>query len=341
MIHPQENADLTALNSFAFEARAQYLIDIEQESDIADAVAFTEQKQLPLIVFGGGSNLILDPFLPAVVIRFAREGYRKLSETDADVLVEVEAGHNWHQLVLAMAREGWHGLENLALIPGTVGAAPVQNIGAYGVELKDRFVSLTAFDQESRHFVELSAEQCNFAYRNSIFKSECPGRYIISRVRFRLSKEFVPLLGYGGLRQALDGARPTAEAVLQTVVSVRQSKLPDPAVIGNAGSFFENPIIPDEQFAQLKTRFPDVVAFADRPGYTKLAAGWLIDQAGWKGYRQGAVGVYDKQALVLVNHGGGDAKALMALAAEIQRSVAERYGVNLVPEPRRYPKPSV
>lgn len=337
MIAPIENADLTALNSFGFRSHAQYLFEIGDEAQLSQAVEFAKQKALPLRIIGGGSNLILDEYLPGVTLRFVKQGYRVLSEDDATVLLEVEAGQNWHQLVADSVASGWFGLENLALIPGTVGAAPVQNIGAYGVELKDRFTSLRAYDLRAGDFVELDSAQCAFGYRDSLFKSVMPGRYIITRVCLRLAKVFVPVIHYGGLESFLAGQPVTARAVFDTVVAVRRSKLPDPAQLGNAGSFFENPVVPAEQCEALRQQFPDLVAFPDRPGYCKLAAGWLIDKAGWKGHRQGSVGVYDKQALVLVNHGGGDANQLRELADAIRSSVLQKYGVELVAEPRSMP----
>lgn len=337
MIVPIENADLTALNSFGFSSRAQYLFEIEDEMQLCEAVAFAQQRQLPLRVIGGGSNLILGDYLPGVTLHFCRGGYRVLSEDGLALLLEVEAGQNWHRLVADTVAEGWCGLENLALIPGSAGAAPVQNIGAYGVELKDRFHSLRAYDLEQGAFVDLDAAQCKFGYRDSLFKSGVPGRYIISRIRLKLSKVFEPVIHYGGLAELLKGCAVTAQSVFDTVVAVRRSKLPDPAALGNAGSFFENPVVPETQCEALRGRFPGLVSFPDRPGYCKLAAGWLIDQAGWKGYRQGSVGVYEKQALVLVHHGGGNAAELSALADAIRRSVLDKYGVALVAEPRVMP----
>ncbi|MDI3326098.1 UDP-N-acetylmuramate dehydrogenase [Pontibacterium granulatum] len=338
MSAPLKNADLTALNSFGFASRAQYLFDAASDSELLEAVAFACEQELPFLVIGGGSNLVLDEYIPGVVVRQTSSGYRLLEEDEQSVLLEVAAGQNWHQLVEQTVHAGWSGLENMALIPGTVGAAPVQNIGAYGVELKDRFVSLTAYDREERVFVEFSASQCCFEYRNSIFKSGAPGRYIITRVRLRLSKLFAPRTGYGVLSHYLDGQDVTAQRVFDAVVAIRQSKLPDPQDLGNAGSFFENPVVPVEQCERLRAEYPDLVAYPERDGFMKLAAGWLIDQAGWKGYRAGHVGVYEKQALVLVNYGQGSARELMMLAAKIQASVMEKYGVALVPEPRCYPQ---
>ncbi|WP_370298273.1 UDP-N-acetylmuramate dehydrogenase [Pontibacterium sp.] len=338
MITPVENADLTALNSFGFASRAQYLFDVASDAELLEAVAYADERQLPFLVIGGGSNLVLDEYIPGVVVRQISGGYRVLEEDEGSVLLEVAAGQNWHQLVEQVVDAGWSGLENMALIPGTVGAAPVQNIGAYGVELKDRFVSLTAYDREKQVFVEFSASQCGFGYRNSVFKSVAPGRYIITRVRLRLNKQFVQKTGYGVLSQYLNGQEVTARSVFDAIVAIRQSKLPDPRDLGNAGSFFENPVVPVEQCEQLRAAHPDLVAYPERDGFMKLAAGWLIDHAGWKGYRTGRVGVYEKQALVLVNYGQGSARELMDLASKIQASVMEKYGVALVPEPRCYPQ---
>lgn len=338
MITPLKNADLTTLNSFGFSSRAEFLVDVKSEAELLEAVAFADDQNLPLLVIGGGSNLVLDDYIPGVLVQQTSGGYRVLEEDEQSVVLDVAAGQNWHQLVEQTVDAGWSGLENMALIPGTVGAAPVQNIGAYGVELKDPFVSLTAYDREERAFVEFSASQCGFGYRSSIFKSVAPGRYIITRVRLRLNKQFAPRTGYGALSQYLDGQEITARRVFDAVVAIRQSKLPDPQDLGNAGSFFENPVVPVHQCDRLRAEFPDLIAYPERDGFMKLAAGWLIDQAGWKGYRTGCVGVYEKQALVLVNYGQGSARELMALAAKIQASVMEKYGVALVPEPRYYPQ---
>lgn len=337
MISPLKNADLTALNSFGFSSRAEFLVDVKNETELLETVAFADEQELPLLVIGGGSNLVLGEYIPGVVVQQTSDGYQVLEEGERSVVLDVAAGQNWHQLVEQTVDAGWSGLENMALIPGTVGAAPVQNIGAYGVELKDRFVSLTVYDREERVFVEFSASQCGFGYRNSIFKSVAPGRYIITRVRLRLNKQFAPKTGYGALSQYLDGQEITARRVFDAVVTIRQSKLPDPQDLGNAGSFFENPVVPVQQCEQLRAEFPGLIAYPERDGFMKLAAGWLIDQAGWKGYRTGCVGVYEKQALVLVNYGQGSARELMALAEKIQASVMEKYGVALVPEPRCYP----
>ncbi|MGB0468501.1 MAG: UDP-N-acetylmuramate dehydrogenase [Pontibacterium sp.] len=337
MIQPIENADLSRLNSFGFESEAQFLIKAATDQDVCDAMNFAAQRDLPVLVLGGGSNLVLHSYVPGVVLQLSQTGYSLVAQENDNCLIDVEAGQNWHQLVTETVARGWYGLENLAFIPGTVGAAPVQNIGAYGVELKDRFVSLRAFDREVGQVVTLTASQCHFAYRDSLFKSICPGRYIILRIRLKLSNSYKPVLAYGALTQCLQNEAPEADEVLAAVIATRQSKLPDPVELGNAGSFFENPVIPVDQYKKLRMQYPQLVAFKDKPGFMKLAAGWLIDQAGWKGYREGNLGVYAKQALVLVNYGGGTVKDLRVLSEKIQASVYAKFGVSLSPEPRFYP----
>ncbi len=335
-----ENAELSACNSFGFSVIAERFARVDSLSRLQALLDLARERDWPLLLLGGGSNLILKPFLPGLVLQPANSGWQLREEGKRQVVVEVAAGENWHTFVTAMLRAGYYGLENLALIPGNVGAAPIQNIGAYGVELADCLLELDAYDREAGALVTLTAAQCRFGYRDSIFKSACPGRYVIWQLRFALAREFVPRLGYQALRDALAGQRiaaPCAEDVFQAVVAMRQAKLPDPAELGNAGSFFENPVVPEATCRQLRQQFPKLVAFADRPGYMKLAAGWLIDQAGWKGRSRGAVGVYHKQALVLVNHGGGTAAELQLLADEVRASVREMFGIELCQEPRIYP----
>jgi len=268
-----------------------------------------------------------------LVARMALRGVRLLDEDAQFRVVEAAAGETWHDFVTYCVERGWGGLENLALIPGTVGAAPVQNVGAYGVELCDRFAGLTAYDLRRRAWTDMDAAQCAFAYRDSVFKRE-PGRWVIAAVRVRLPKRWTPVLEYPDLRrhERLAGA-PTAGDIYEAVCQIRRAKLPDPAVLGNAGSFFKNPVVPAARCEELCARFPGLVAYPQQDGTRKLAAGWLIDQCGWKGRQLGTAGVHDRQALVLVNRGGAAAADIMALAAEIQRQVADRYQVTLEPEP--------
>jgi len=290
-----------------------------------------------LLVLGGGSNVVLPYELDGLVARVGFPGIRLLEARPDAWIVEAGGGVSWHGFVSACLDQGWDGLENLALIPGTVGAAPVQNIGAYGVELKDRFLSLSAWDVARGEMIEMDADDCRFAYRDSMFKHEMPGRWLITAVRFTLPRPWQPVLDYPDLRRhavlARSEASITARQVHDAVCAIRRAKLPDPAIQGNAGSFFKNPLVNPAQYQSLLTRFPGLIGYAQPGGFYKLAAGWLIEQCGWKGRRLGPVGMHERQALVLVNDGGATATEVMALAQAVQASVAERYGVRLEPEP--------
>jgi len=290
----------------------------------------------PKFVLGGGSNIILTRDMPQVVLKIEMPGMR-LVEVRADAwVVEAGAGVGWHEFVAYTLANGWPGLENLALIPGTVGAAPVQNIGAYGVELKDRFDSLDAVDLVTGRSVTLHAGVCAFGYRDSVFKHLLAGRSVITRVRFRLPKPWQPVLGYLELerRMAETGiTAPSAQQVFDWVCAIRRAKLPDPAQIGNAGSFFKNPVVTIEQCRDIIGRDPEIVHYPLPDGSVKLAAGWMIDACGWKGKTVGNAGVYEKQALVLVNRGGAIGSEVMLLARAIQESVYGRFGIRLESEP--------
>ena len=269
-----------------------------------------------------------------MIIKIEIKGIELLKETEDHVLVEVGAGENWHEWVLYTIQNDWAGIENLSLIPGTVGASPMQNIGAYGVELKDVFHSLKALNRTTGEVEIFDAEQCEFGYRESVFKHKLKDVYVICYVTFKLSKKPVFHTEYGIIRDVLaeKGVRDLSiKAISDAVIAIRQSKLPDPEKIGNAGSFFKNPTIDLEFFEKLKSEFPEIPAYPVSEGM-KLAAGWLIEKAGWKGKRVGNIGVHDKQALVLVNHGNGDGKAIAELSQEIRASVREKFGVELHPE---------
>jgi len=332
---PREQADLTALNTLAVPARARYLADVRSVDELQQALDWAAEHQLPLQLLGGGSNLVFAGDFPGMVIHIALRGRRLEPLDDNSAELVLQAGENWHEAVLFAARAGYRGIENLALIPGTAGAAPVQNIGAYGVELCDTLVSVTALDRRQGRVVVLDADDCCFGYRDSLFKHQ-PGRYIILEIRLRLSRCAPFKLGYGDLQQTLgvtgDDGGLTPLQVAQAVMSVRQQKLPDPSNLPNAGSFFKNPVVPLEQYRQLRERFSELVSYPVEGG-VKLAAGWLIDQAGWKGFRNEKVGVHDRQALVLVNHGSGSGADILALAEQVQASVLEKFGVALEMEP--------
>ncbi|QOT75860.1 UDP-N-acetylmuramate dehydrogenase [Cupriavidus basilensis] len=322
-------------NTFGFDVRARFAVHVRSEADLLAALADPRAQGLPLVVLGGGSNVVLTQDLDALVLLMEIPGYA-VASADAAHLVTAGAGENWHALVCRTIADGLPGLENLALIPGTAGAAPIQNIGAYGVELRERFDSLRAFDRHRGEFVHLTLEQCRFAYRDSLFKREGRGRYIITAVTLRLPLPWQPVLGYAELARELaqdPAAHPTAERIRDAVIAIRSRKLPDPAQVGNAGSFFKNPVVGAEQRDALLVRYPNLVSHAQPDGSYKLAAGWLIDQCGFKGVSDGPVGVYGKQALVLVHHGGGTGQALLALAHRIADAVQVRFGVRIEPEP--------
>ena len=351
----EKNVPLQPYNTFRIVARAQALIRVGSEDDVLAVLAEPEWATAPRFVLGGGSNIVLTGDVRALVLKVEIPGRRLVAETDRAWIVEAGAGENWHELVRWTLAQGWPGLENMALIPGTVGAAPVQNIGAYGVELQDRFESLDAIDLETGRRFSLDAAQCGFGYRDSVFKhvptpadpaSGRPaglglaGRALITRVRFRLPKPWKPELGYLDLqrRMAETGvSQPTPQQIFDWVCEIRRAKLPDPAVIGNAGSFFKNPTVTPEQCADIIAREPRIVHYHLADGTVKLAAGWLIDACGWKGKSIGQAGVYEKQALVLVNRGvegdGATGGEVMTLAKAIQTSVYERFGILLEPEP--------
>ncbi|SOY49628.1 UDP-N-acetylmuramate dehydrogenase [Cupriavidus taiwanensis] len=323
-------------NTFGFDARARFAVHVRSEADLSAALADPRAEGLPLVVLGGGSNVVLTGDLDALVLLMEIPGYQveATSEGGDAWLVTVGAGENWNVLVNRTIADGMPGLENLALIPGTAGAAPIQNIGAYGVELRERFAGVRAYDRQAGAFVWLDLQDCDFGYRDSLFKRAGAGRYIITAVTLRLPKGWQPVLSYGELARELDGqAAPDAAAIRDAVVAIRSRKLPDPAQLGNAGSFFKNPLVSATQRNALLQAHPDLVSYAQPDGSYKLAAGWLIDRCGFKGVSDGPVGVYGKQALVLVHHGGGTGAMLLALANRIADTVQARYGVRIEPEP--------
>jgi UDP-N-acetylmuramate dehydrogenase len=351
----EKNVPLQPCNTFGIAARAQTLVRVHSADDIAAFLADKELSGGPVFVLGGGSNIILTGDVRPVVLKMEIKGLRLVEETPRAFIVEAGAGEVWHDCVAWTLDQGYPGLENLAMIPGTVGASPVQNIGAYGVELQDRFESLDAIDLATGERFTLDAAQCAFGYRDSVFKHApaqpevagglprgmgLAGRAVITHVRFRLPRPWKPVLGYLELerRRAEAGVdHPTARQMFDWVCDIRRAKLPDPAVVGNAGSFFKNPTVSPEQCADIIAREPKIVHYPMPDGSIKLAAGWLIDACGWKGKSIGKAGVYEKQALVLVNRGRGEQSVtggeVMTLAKAIQTSVYERFGIRLEPEP--------
>ena len=331
----ESDVDLRPYNSFGLPAKARRLVRIRSEADLRWVVNHPDWGRASKFILGGGSNLVLTRDLQPLVLKVEVPGRRLLDAGD-DWIVEAGAGERWHELVMWSLEQGVGGLENLALIPGTVGAAPVQNIGAYGVELKDRFECLDTLDLMSGRLVSLDKAACHFGYRDSVFKQHLAGRSVILRVRFRCPKRWVPELGYLDLQRAQEAAgiaQPTPAQVADWVMAIRRAKLPDPAVIGNAGSFFKNPIVTAEACRAVIAREPHIVHYPLDDGRCKLAAGWLIDACGWKGKSVGGAGVYEKQALVLVNRGEARGGEVLTLAQAIQASVFARFGVQLEPEP--------
>ncbi len=326
---------LGPLNTLALPGRAARFAHITESASLRDPIL----AQGPRFILGGGSNLVLNGDVDRLVLHMAIPGKRLLKEDAEAFYIEAGAGENWHDFVQWTLAQGWPGLENLSLIPGTVGAAPIQNIGAYGLEVSERLHSVTAWDFDRKDFVHFDRDQCRFAYRDSLFKQEgwhLSGRMAITSVLFRLPKVWQANCRYADVAQELAArniALPTARDIADAVIAVRQRKLPDPAVIPNAGSFFHNPVIAAAQADALKAAHPGLPCYPQADGRVKLAAGWLIEQAGWKGKALGPVGMYEKQALVLVNHGNANGNDVKRTMTAVQASVEEKFGVALTPEP--------
>ena len=333
-----ENARLDARNTFGVAARAPMLVDVADAAALPELFGYAMLRDGPVLVLGGGSNLLFAGDAPGAVLALSSQRIELLREVGDAVIVRADAGVGWHDFVLWTLGHGLCGLENLALIPGTVGAAPIQNIGAYGVEVRDAIRAVHAFDRRDRGFVRLDAGDCDFAYRDSLFKHD-PDRYIVTAVEFVLSRTPDLRLEYAGIREELtamgiDGT-PRASQVAEAVIRIRQRKLPDPARLGNAGSFFKNPIVPMAIAEALQATQPAMPVFRGAGDESrKLSAAWLIDQCGWKGHRHGDAGVSAEHALVLVNHGQATGLQLLDLARRIAASVRDRFGIAIEPEPR-------
>jgi UDP-N-acetylmuramate dehydrogenase len=328
------NLGLKHRNSFGLDSTAELGYEITSANQLPALMKELGDKKLGWRVLGGGSNVILPESLPGATLLINILGQELIKSDDSNTWLSVGAGVNWHELVSWTLEKDLPALENLALIPGTVGAAPIQNIGAYGVEVGEYIDSIEAFDSVAHAFITLPQEACQFAYRDSYFKQN-PNRFIVTKVVFKIPKSWRARLQYADLAKQFAGlnTNPSAKQIFDAVCAIRSKKLPDPAVIGNAGSFFQNPIVSTEQCEQLIQQFPNLVSYPDAPGMRKLAAGWLIDQCGFKGKRIGPVGVYEKQALVLVNHGDGTSTDILNLAKNIQQEVLNKFGVQLEIEP--------
>lgn len=334
----QENISLKKLNSFQCEAKASYFVIVQTKEALIEAIEWANAKGITFLIIGGGSNILFTQDVSGLVIKMEIKGIHKSNETSSAVFLTVGAGENWHHFVQYTIQKSWGGLENLSLIPGTVGAAPIQNIGAYGVEIKDCIDTVYAYEVISKKLIELDNAACQFDYRNSIFKKE-KNKYIIYAVQFKLQKQPHLNISYGAIREQLYKqhiTNPNLENVSQAVVAIRREKLPDPSLLGNAGSFFKNPMITKAQYVELLTNYPNIVAYPISDDSYKIAAGWLIEAAGWKGKKIGPIGSYDKQALVIVNYGNGTGKEVYNYSESIIQSVQEKFGVQLEREVNVY-----
>lgn len=338
---PLANFSLRDRNTLGFEVIAEWVLPITQAEQIPPAIRWAKNAGLSHRVLGGGSNVVLPTQLPGLTLLMDIDFIEVLENRDSNTRLRVGAGVNWNDFVRWTLDQNYRGLENLALIPGTVGAAPIQNIGAYGVEVKEYIDLVEAYDCQTNQWVTLSKTDCQFSYRHSVFKDE-PNRFVITAVIFDLPKVWQPRMSYADLtnhfaNRSIDAI--TSSAIFDAVCAIRTQKLPDPKVIGNVGSFFQNPVISNQQLQSLKEQFPQIVSYPESATHSKLAAGWLIDQCGFKGMQMGNVGVHDKQALVLTHRGGGNAEDLLGLAGQIQKKVKEAFGVELTVEPMIYSEP--
>ena len=324
----ERHFSLKNYNSFGIEVETEFFAAISNEAELIEVLKSNGNK--PFRVLGGGSNVLLTEDYKGLTLVMQNKGISILEETASHVLIEVQAGENWHELVLWALENDFGGIENLALIPGSVGAAPIQNIGAYGVELSSVFHRCKALDLESLSFNEFDKAACEFGYRSSVFKTHLKGKAIITRVQFKLSKKnHQTHTQYGTLQASLQGKEISIQNIAASVIAIRKSKLPDPAQIGNSGSFFKNPVIPVNQFKQLQENYPEIPHYPDTAEKIKIPAGWLIEKLGYKGKRFGDAGVHEKQALVLVNYGNAKGVELLNLAQQIQEQVLQNFGVRL------------
>lgn len=332
----RENHSLKAYNTFGIDVSARYFLEVNTESELQNTLQDPLVKLNRLIVLGGGSNVLLKNDLDGVVIKNSISGHKIVKKEGQYTYVKAGGGEDWHQLVVKTLDQGLGGLENLSLIPGTVGASPMQNIGAYGVEIKDVFSELTAVKISDGSVHHFGPQECEFDYRSSIFKTRLKGQFIITSVTYRLTNHSHDLrMDYGAIQQTLQEWKienPTIKHISEAVVAIRQSKLPDPAEIGNSGSFFKNPVISKADFEQLEMQFKDMPGYPVNATEVKVPAAWLIEKCGWKGHREGNCGVHKNHALVLVNYGGARGEDIWQLAQKIQASVKEKFGIELHPE---------
>ncbi len=331
-----KNISLKSYNTFGIDAKTAYFTELSDEKELPLLLNWIEKNNLPYYILSGGSNVLFVDDFPGIIIHVNTKGIKKIDETEGHVFIQAKAGENWEDFVELCLKNSWGGIENLTLIPGNVGTSPMQNIGAYGVEIKDSFHELQAMELQTGEIKTFSKKQCNFGYRDSYFKNEGRNKYIILSVSFKLTKRNHALnITYGTIIQELDKKKITQPGlydVANAIRAIRRSKLPDPDQLGNAGSFFKNPLITQEHYNALKSEYPEIPGFPDESGKVKTAAAWFIDKAGWKGFRDGDAGVHKNQALVLVNYGNASGIDIIALSDKIQKSVKELFDINLEKE---------
>jgi len=332
----QENISLKPFNTFQIDKKARFFTEVHSKEDVVESLRVSQQRNIPVFILGGGSNILLTKDVFALVIKIDIKGIEVTKEDNDHVWVRVGAGEIWHDFVLYAIENNWAGIENLSLIPGTVGASPMQNIGAYGVEIKTVFDHLEAINRKTLTSEIFDHEQCDFGYRESIFKNREKDRYVITHVTYKLSKKPSYNISYGDIKTTLQemGINEndlSISAVSKAVIAIRESKLPNPVEIGNAGSFFKNPTLSVSQYNLLKENHPEIPGYPQEKG-VKVPAAWLIEKSGWKGKTFGEIGVHKRQPLVLVNYGNGDGEAIKALAEKIQKDVFEKFRVTLSPE---------
>ncbi|GAA0881328.1 UDP-N-acetylmuramate dehydrogenase [Algoriphagus jejuensis] len=330
----QENISLKSLNTFGFDQNARFFTVADSVDTLKSALTWAKESNVDVLILGGGSNMLLTKDFDGLVVKVELKGIQLIHEDENHLWVKVGAGEVWHDWVMYAIGKSWAGIENLSLIPGTVGASPMQNIGAYGVEIKEVFDSLDALNRSTLELETFDAEACQFGYRESVFKRRLKDQYVICSVTFRLDKSPAFHVDYGAIQDILkqnEAQQLSIKSVSDAVIEIRKSKLPDPNEIGNAGSFFKNPTIDKKQFEGLQADFPGIPGYLNETG-VKVPAGWLIEQAGWKGRRIGEVGVHTHQALVLVNYGMGNGASVKALSEQIQQSVRQKFGIDLQPE---------
>lgn len=330
------NVSLKSLNTFGIDVKADYYTEVNSITDAQVLLNSPQAQHQPYFILGGGSNILFTQNVSGLLIRMLIPGIQVLREDAEHVWLKIGAGENWHQLVLHCVANNWGGIENLSLIPGTVGAAPIQNIGAYGVELKDVLEEVHTLRIADATLHVFTNNDCHFGYRNSIFKNSHKNQYIVCAVVLRLTKNPVLNLSYSAVADTVEklhpGVTPSLRAVSDAVIHIRRTKLPDPNEIGNAGSFFKNPEISQHQFNNLQQQYPDMPHYSLSSEQVKIPAGWLIEQCGWKGKRLGNVGIYPNQALVIVNHGNATGEEVKQLAQQIQNSVYEKFAIEIIPE---------